>query len=438
MQVKLKFKNLLEIFDSTFKELPDSRLGSNKQYKIRDAALTGLSIHFMQSPSYRDYYTYLNSEYRRSNIEQMFGLEKIPSDNQLRNLLDPIDPKHLGGAYWEIYNRLDAGGYLDDYRVLNGTVLCGMDGTNYFSSTAISCPNCSTRERKGTTHYHHSAICPVLVAPNNPHVINLEPEFIYPQDGDEKQDCEQKAIKRWLKRNGERFAPNTITYLADDLHSHQPLCELLLTQQQHFIFVCKETSHKALYEEVGLLTKLDGGVVTFSFRHFNGCYFENWDCRYVNDIFIRGGEDALRVNWCEVTITDCRGVNRPFHCAFITSHLITQDTFKPIVNAGRSRWKNENESHNTLKNQGYNLDHNYGHGEKFFAMVSVSLNLLAFLAHTVLQLTDTTYQQIRIFLPSRIAFFADIRTLISYHLFHQWEQLLRFMLRPWLTSPLPP
>lgn len=444
MQANLKFNNLLEIFNSTFEELPDSRKGSNTQYKISDAAMTGFSIYYMQSPSYRDYYTYIESDYRRLNMEQMFGIEKIPCDNQLRNLLDPIDPKHLGSAYWEIYNRLDGGGYLEDYRALNGTLLCGMDGTHYFSSTAISGPNCSTRDHKGTIHYHHSAICPVLVAPNNPNVINLEPEFIYPQDGDEKQGPrgypEQKAIKRWLKRNGERFAPNTITYLADDLHSHQPLCELLLGQQQHFIFVCKEESHKALYEEVGLLSKLDDGVETFTFRHFNGCYFETWECRYVNDILIRGGEDALHANWCEVTITDCRGQNRPFHSAFITSHLITRDSFKPIVDAGRARWKNENESHNTLKNHGYNLDHNYGHGHEFFAMVSLSLNLLAFLSHTVLQLVDTTYQKVRALLPSRIAFFNDIRALLSYFRFEQWHQLLLFMLRPWPTSsfPLPP
>ena len=71
-------------------------------------------------------------------------------------------------------------------------------------------------------------------------------------------------------------------------------------------------------------------------------------------------------------------------------------------------------------------------------MTSVTLNLLAFLAHTVLQLTDTTYQKIRTFLPSRIAFFSDLRTNISYQLFQHWEHLLRFMLRPWPSEALPP
>lgn len=438
MEVRLKFQDMLEICDEAFRKLPDSRKGKNGQYTIGDAAKTGLSIYYMQSPSYRDYYTYVKAEYRRANMKQMFGIEKMPSDNQLRNLLDPIAPEKVGEPFWEIYRRLEAGGYLEGYRVLNGTVLCGMDGTYYFSSTAISCPNCSTRMHNGTIHYHHSGVCPVLVAPDNPNVINLEPEFIYPQDGVEKQDCEQNALKRWLGRNGMRFAPFTMTYMGDDLHSHQPLCELILAQQQHFLFVCKEESHKALYEEVALLSKLEGGVESFTLRHFNGSYFETWHCRYVNSIFIRGGENALRVNWCEVTITDTRGIIRPFHSAFITSHLITRDSFKAIVQAGRARWKNENESHNTLKNHGYNLDHNYGHGDQFLAMISVSLNLLAFLMHTVLQLTDTTYQALRDYLPSRIAFFSDIRALLTYHLFSQWEQLLLFMLRSWATSSRPP
>ena len=110
MQTRLSFQDMLEICEETFRKLPDSRKGKNRQYKIRDAAMKGLSIYYMQSPSYRDYYTYLKAEYRRTNLKQMFGIEKIPSDNQLRNLLDPIAPEKLGEPFWAIYSRLEAGG----------------------------------------------------------------------------------------------------------------------------------------------------------------------------------------------------------------------------------------------------------------------------------------------------------------------------------------
>lgn len=99
-----------------------------------------------------------------------------------------------------------------------------------------------------------------------------------------------------------------------------------------------------------------------------------------------------------------------------------------MVAAGRGRWKIENEGNNVLKNHGYHLEHNYGHGQQYLALVIVMLILLAFLFHTVLHLWDEKYRRVRTALGPRKTFFDDIRALTRYLWFEDWEQLLDFML----------
>ena len=194
-----------------------------------------------------------------------------------------------------------AGGELAGYRGIAGTQLISLDGTQHFASQKISCPNCRVVEREGRAYYSHLVMLAVLCAPQQEHVICLEPEFITPQDGYEKQDCEQRAIKRWVTRHAGRFAPWDVTILTDDLHCHQPTCELLLAHQMHFILTCKPESYAAMYEELALLARVDGAISTFSERKWNGRYHEEWRYRWAEHLPLRGGSDALWVNWCELT-----------------------------------------------------------------------------------------------------------------------------------------
>jgi hypothetical protein len=150
---------------------------------------------------------------------------------------------------------------------------------------------------------------------------------------------------------------------------------------------------------------------------------------------LRQGPDALSVNYCEVTIYDTPNAPPVYHNSFSTNHPITADTLKPIIQAGRARWKTENENHNTLKNHGYHLEHNYGHGQQHLATVLVVLNVLAFLCHTVLELTSEKYRRLRAELGARMTFFDDIRTLMRYLPFMSWDDLLDFMLMGLGLSP---
>lgn len=328
---------------------------------------------------------------------------------------------------------------------MNESVLCVFDGTYYFSSQKIHCARCSQRQlANGETLYYHSMVTPVLVSPAHNQVLCLDPEFIMPQDGEEKQDCERAAAKRWVERNGERLAAESATILGDDLYANQPFCQLLLEQGLNFILVCKPDSHPTLYQEIELLSKL-GALEEVTERHWNGQFTELRRYRFLNQLPLTAQAAPLLVNWCEVTITHAQTGAQLYYNSFITNFAITADNVAEITAAGRTRWKVENENNNVLKNYGYHLEHNYGHGQQYLSAILVMLNLLAFLVHTVLDLTHPLYQQLRQELGTRQTFFGDLRTLLRYLPFSSWSHLFAFMrqgleLDPPETAllPLPP
>ena len=127
----------------------------------------------------------------------------------------------------------------------------------------------------------------------------------------------------------------------------------------------------------------------------------------------------------------------PEMIAFATLHPLTATTVQPIVAAGRARWKVENENNNVLKTKGYHLEHNFGHGTQHLAAVLVTLNLLAFLFHTVFGLLDAAYQLLRTTLGTRQTFFNDLRTLTRYFVFDSWDHLLAFMIQQLELEPPP-
>jgi len=365
---RLKFQKMVNYVRQSLEKAPDSRKGKNTQYEIADAGLGAFSVFYTQAPSFLAHQRDMQERKGQSNAQSLFEMETIPSDGQIRNLLDPVEPSYLRTPFWQVYEGLQAGKYLDDYRSVGGTLLCSFDGTQYFSSKKIHCPNCTVRTRKGEESYSHMVLAAVLVAPGQAHVLALEPEFITPQDGHGKQDCEQQAIKRWVKRNAERFEPWQVTVMTDDLHSHQPLCELLTENKMHFIMTCKEDSHQTLYQEVELLARVEGAVQTMTTSRWTGRSREEWTSRWMEQVPIKAGTKALRVNWCEITIVHEDTGKQIYHNAWITNHKLTAKTVPEIVAAGRAHWKVENENFNVLKNRGYNFEHNYPQDYPFAAM----------------------------------------------------------------------
>ncbi len=422
-----QFQEFLAPIRQALERLPEHRSGKNTRYSLTEAGLSAFAVFYMQSPSFLAHQRDMQRQRGRNNVQSLFGVAQIPSDSQLRNLLDPADPAGLRTPFWEYYAQLETTGHLKVYCGVGGTYLISLDGSENFSSEKVHCPNCRVTLREGQARYSHGVLLAVLGAPEQETVICLEPEFITPQDGHAKQDCEQQAIKRWIERNAPRFAPGRVTILTDDLHCHYPLCKLLTQQHLHFILTCKEASHPALYEEIHLLEQVPGAIGTQVVEKWQGRRRERWVYRWVEQVPLRGELETLMVNWCELTIYAGATDQPVYHCAWATDHPVTAKTVPEIVAGGRSRWKVENEGFNVLKNQGYNFEHNFGHGQQQLSNVLLTLLLLAFLCHTVLALTCTTYQAVRRELGTRRTFFNDLRALTRYVYFPDWQALLMFM-----------
>jgi hypothetical protein len=275
--------------------------------------------------------------------------------------------------------------------------------------------------------HRHTAITPVIVAPGQTRVVPLPPEFVQPQDGGQKQDCEVNATKRWLDQHGPRYAPWGCTLLGDDLYCHQPFCQAVLAQNMHFIVTCKPDSHALLYEWVHDFTRMGHSHSVQHPRKVGTQQFVD-HYTYVNGVPLRGSDDALLLNWCELRTTNAQG-ELVFCSAWASSHTITDANVAEIALAGRTRWKIENENNNTLKNHGYHLTHNFGHGKQHLANLLCTLNLLAYLVHTALDWVDERYRALRQRLPSRRTFFENLRALLLYLTFESWDHLMEFMLK---------
>jgi len=417
------FDSVVSTLRQTLALLPDKRTGKNTSYTMEDAGLSAFGVFFTQSPSFLEHQKKMADAKGRSNAQSLFGVHNIPCDNQIRTLLDPCAPQTLFPVFDEILQQLEQTDTLARFRAFNNTVLVAMDGTEYFSSQTIHCPHCSSRTLKsGKTHYFHTVVTPVIVCPGSSEVISLVPEFVIPQDGHDKQDCETAAAKRWLAQYGKRYRHLNVTLLGDDLYCHQPLCEALLAQHFNFILTCKPSSHATLYEH------LEGiALPTLVKEHRRGKTTLTHTYRYLNQVPLKDGDDALLVNWCELTITNADG-QIIYQNAWATHYLIEHQNVEALVLSARARWKVENENNNTLKTKGYNLEHNFGHGQEHLASFLATLNLLAFLVHTTLELLDTKYRLLREHLPSRKTLFDDLRALTRYLYFKNWDHLLSFMI----------
>ena len=282
---------------------PDTRAGRAGNISVQDYGLSAFSMFFMQSDSFLSYQRNLEKGQGRSNCESLFEINSIPSDNYIRSMLDEANPELLLSCFEQLEDLLENTKIINDFQRLNGRTLIALDGTEYFCSQKISCPHCQIRKRNnGKEESYHAMLSATLVADGHNKIVPFMPEFITPQDGHEKQDCEREAAKRWFLQHSDRVRKLRPVYLGDDLFACQPLCEMLANQGDDFIFTCKETSHKTLYdfmqgtEKQQYNMKVRKAAKIYTHRY---SWFENAP--------LRDGKDAMQVNWIGLQIIDNKG-----------------------------------------------------------------------------------------------------------------------------------
>jgi len=356
-------------------------------YSWEDCIMSGLAIFGLKFPSLLQFEKQtIDEPWIRRNLRTLYRVEKAPSDTCLRERLDEISPKQLRRPFKQIFAYLQRGKALEKFRYLDGHHIISLDGTGQYSSKNVHCDSCCVKEhRNGDTTYYHHMLGAVLVNPDRKEVIPLAPEPIVKGDGATKNDCERNASKRLLSDLRREHPHLKVLIVEDGLASNQPHLSLLDSLNMQYVIGVKPGDHKHLFDWIKELSgekhtqETDDGS-THSFQ-------------YYTDVPLNDANHDYRVNVLEYTETKKTGKTQKF--SWVTKLKISPENVYKIMRAGRSRWKIENETFNTLKNQGYNFEHNYGHGYKNLCSVMTMLMMLSFLIDQVQQLCCKVYQHVR-------------------------------------------
>ena len=426
----LSFSALRNVLSDQFNQIADARQSGKVRFELHDCLMSGFAMMLFQDPSLCDFQRRLCEVYQKSNLHSIFAVSDIPKDSQMRDLLDEVTPGDLEPAFATLLNLLQRGKHLEPYRVLGNRYLVPIDGSEYFSSQHIHCPGCLTQKKNSRVRYHHNIVQAVIVHPDMKQVLPLAPEEITNRDGTEKQDCEINAAKRLLVKLRKAHPKLPFIIGGDGLFSKQPFINACKQQGMSFILVAKPADHKVLFEYVEEIAAM-GEADTLELVDIKK---RRHRYRWVNQVPINGSEKADDVNFFDYQMIV--GDKVTYRNSWVTDISANADNIVELVKAGRCRWKIENETFNTLKNQGYHIEHNFGHGKKHLSMVFFLLNLLAFYVHQILDLTDRFYQRLRYEkFTSRKEFWNQLRCTFRILLFRNWEHMFEYLLDP---PPLQP
>jgi hypothetical protein len=355
----------------------------NVEIALVDALMSGLALFALKDPSL------LAFDQRRAkpeNLRRVFGLQQIPSDTQLRTILDGVEPGQVRPLFKSVFRRVQSGQGLEKMVFMGRYYLVSLDGTQYFSSQKIHCADCLQRinHKSGQITYSHQMLGGAIVHPDHKAVLPLAPEPIIRQDGQAKNDCERNAAKRFLANLRQDHPRLPLIIVEDALSANAPHLQELKRHQLHFILGVKPADHTYLFAKVaqaqaaGQTTdfELEKAGVTHRFR-------------FLNDVPLNEANTAVRVNFLEYWQIQGDKVQ---HFTWITDFTIRQANAYDLMRGGRARWKIENETFNTLKNQGYHFEHNFGHGQNHLSVIFALLMMLAFAIDQAQQLACNLFQ----------------------------------------------
>jgi hypothetical protein len=406
---------LLSSVRQAFDLIHDHRNPKKISYSLTDALMSGLAVFSLKFPSLLKFDEQREEDHIRYNLKSLFGIENTPCDTQMRDILDPVDPQQLHQAYHGIIQYTKDSGILENYR-FQGYYLVALDGTGYFSSSKIHCKECAIKtKRNGETMYYHQLLAGSVVHPEKAQVLPLVPEPILRHDGETKNDCELEASKRFLPRLREAHPELPIMILNDALYANAPYIKLLKKLDFSFILGVKEGDHKHLFDMVDACEENEQVywvIIRDEEHNIERIY------RFINNVELNK-TNPIKVNFFEYT--EKKDSEIVFYSTWITDVKITENNCVDLVRGARTRWKVENETFNTLKNQGYDLEHNYGHGKQHLSTVLALLMMLAFLIDQVQELGCELFQRGRKRFHSRTSLWDRTRTFFTGYFIDDWE-----------------
>jgi hypothetical protein len=414
----LSADNLFALMRSGFVQVPDQR-AENARISLPDALMSGFAMFSLKDPSLLAF-----DERRRTddNLKSIYGIKRVPSDTQMRTILDNVEPVGIRPVFKDTLRRLERSKELDKFRFLGGSYLVSLDGTGYFVSKKIHCTSClqKVNKRTGEVTYYHQMMGAVIIHPNRWEVIPLMPEPIMKQDGESKNDCERNAAKRFLAQLKQDYPHLSFTITEDALSPNAPHIRELKKHGFHYILGVKEGDHAYLFEQVAL-ARQEGRTTEYEQRE--GGVLHRFS--FINQMPLNKSNPDILVNFVEYWEIS---KDKTQHFSWVTDFTITKLTVFAIMRAGRARWKVENETYNTLKNQGYHFEHNFGHGKKNLSVVFATLMMLAFLVDQVQHLACELFSAVLDKKGSRKRLWEHMRALFKTLEFVSMEQLFKAIL----------
>ncbi|NTV59570.1 MAG: transposase [Deltaproteobacteria bacterium] len=408
---------LLRTVGGCFNKVADHRT-DDADISLHDALMSGYAVFSLKAPSLLAFDKQRQEE--ENNLRSIFHIRRIPCDTQMRTVLDGVNPEQLRRSYKAVFSRLQRGKALEEMEYLNGYYLMLLDGTEYFSSEKLHSPFCMERinSETGKTTYYLQTVGAALAHPDRKEVIPLMPEPISKQDGQTKNDCELNASRRFISKFRKDHPHLKVIVCQDAISPNGPYIRFLKEHNCRFILSVKESDHAYLFKQ------LDAAIESADARDHAIVDTKDPDkthgFRWVNGLSINASHKDVRVNLLEYW--ELRGEGKKYF-SWVTDFIVAPENVYQIMRGGRARWKIENETFNTLKNQGYNFEHNYGLGAKYLSMVFVTLMMLAFLVDQTQQLSCTLFQSVWKKVGSKKALWEKIRALFNCFLFDSMEML---------------
>jgi len=405
---------LFRLVHTGFDHIPDYRV-SEPEITLTDALMSAFAMFSLKSPSLLAF----DKQRVEGNLERIYGIDHVPCDTQMREILDPVAPQWLRPVFTKVFRQLQRGKALEPMVFLDGHYLLALDGTGYFSSKTIHCASCLHKvHRNGSMTYYHQMLGAAILHPDVRAVIPLMPEPIVNHDGATKNDCERNAAKRFVAKLRQDHPHVKFIVTEDSLSSNAPHIETLHAHHLHYILGVKEGDHAWLFAQVRAAEQ--AGRVTYYERHDRAAGLVH-RFRFVNDVPLNASNPDMRVNFIEYWEI---GPHKVQHFSWVTDLRVSKRNVYHLMRGGRARWKIENETFNTLKNQGYNFEHNYGHGEQHLSVVFAMLMMLAFLVDQAQQLCCALFQAVWAKLGSKRLLWERMRALFYDYALESMRQLL--------------
>jgi len=404
-------KNLLREIKKTFQSIESSH---NRGISVADCLMSGLAVFGLKYPSLLQFDQSRHDEVLSHNLKSLYFVDTVPSDTYMRERLDEIDPLSLRRGFNNIFSMIQRNKVLESYAFLNEHYLFAVDGSGIFSSQKVHCTSCCEKHhRDGTVTYQHQILAMSLIHPDIKEVISSYPEPISKEDGASKNDCESNAAKRLLAAFRKDHPHFKMVVVQDALSANGPHIRFLQELNMRYIINVTPDGNSFLFQwlkgadmEEHVVTPVDGS---------------KWTLRFTNGVPLNDANYDIKVNFLECLFEDSKG--KVIRFTWITDFNLNKQNVYKIARGGRARWKIENETFNTLKNQGYEFEHNYGHGYKYLCHVFANLMMLAFLIDQVQQRCCGLFQAALKKTVSRIVLWERLRSLFFHHFIQEWSDV---------------